>query len=84
MTFEKALCKLDKEELIFNIIRKQNEEKRDYMVKILTDVGMKPIVPQGGIFIAAQWTPLGKEYCVIQRSKYFSNNRKCEINWEIM
>lgn len=32
--------------------------KRDFMAKFLNDVGMKPVVPEGGYFMMADWTAL--------------------------
>lgn len=29
------------------------------MAKFLTDVGMKPMLPEGGYFMLADWSPLG-------------------------
>lgn len=34
--------------------------KRDFMAKFLTKVGMKVTVPEGGYFMIADWSPLGK------------------------
>lgn len=38
------------------------ERKRDLMAKILTDVGFKPIIPEGGYFMMADTSGIGKIY----------------------
>jgi len=35
------------------------EKKRDLMAKLLTDVGFKPIIPQGGYFMMADTSDIG-------------------------
>ena len=34
--------------------------KRDFIVRILSEVGMVPVIPEGGYFIIADWSPLSK------------------------
>lgn len=57
--------RLDSEECFFNSLSKELESKRDYMAKVLVDVGMRPTVPDGGYFMIADWSPLGKEPIII-------------------
>lgn len=57
--------RLDSEECFFNSLSKELEAKRDYMAKVLVDVGMRPTVPDGGYFMIADWSPLGKEPIII-------------------
>lgn len=52
--------RLGSEECFFVSLPKELESKRDYMAKFLLDVGMKPTIPEGGYFMLADWTPLGK------------------------
>lgn len=35
------------------------ERKRDVMAKLLTEVGFKPIIPQGGYFMMADISGIG-------------------------
>ena len=35
------------------------EKKRDLMAKLLTDVGLKPVIPQGGYFMMADTSDIG-------------------------
>ncbi|KAG5899623.1 hypothetical protein JTB14_037281 [Gonioctena quinquepunctata] len=58
IAFEKEMERLGTEECYFVSMGKELEAKRDYMVKVLTDVGMRPMIPDGGYFIIADWTPL--------------------------
>ena len=36
------------------------EKKRDLMAKLLSEVGFKPIMPQGGYFMMADTSDIGK------------------------
>ena len=36
------------------------EKKRDLMFKLLTDVGFKPTIPEGGYFMMADTSDIGK------------------------
>ncbi|XP_063912880.1 kynurenine aminotransferase-like [Zophobas morio] len=55
---EKELECLDRDDCYFNSISSELVVKRDFMVKVLSEVGMKPTVPEGGYFMVADWTPL--------------------------
>ena len=57
--FEIELDRLNTEESYFKSLAKELESKRNYVVKFLTDVGMKPVVPEGGYFVVADWSNLG-------------------------
>lgn len=59
ITFEKELAQFDSDNCIFKSIAKDIGSKRDYIVKVLNEIGMKPIVPEGGFFVVSDWTPLG-------------------------
>lgn len=41
------------------------KEKRDYLIKVLSDIGMIPTVPDGGYSIIADWSPLGNNFKII-------------------
>ncbi|XP_075226350.1 kynurenine aminotransferase isoform X2 [Lycorma delicatula] len=56
--FELEISRLDSPECYFNELPELLYSKRDYMVQFLTDVGMKPTIPEGGYFIIADWTDL--------------------------
>ena len=56
---EVELERLNTEQSYFKSLAKELESKRNYVVKFLTDVGMKPVVPEGGYFVMADWSNLG-------------------------
>jgi kynurenine--oxoglutarate transaminase/cysteine-S-conjugate beta-lyase/glutamine--phenylpyruvate transaminase len=60
ISFEKQIAKLDQDECYFNCIPNDLKAKRDYMAKILHDVGMEPTVPEGGYVIWVDWSFLGR------------------------
>lgn len=51
--------RMDDPECYFNSLPKELEVKRDRMVRLLTSVGLKPIIPDGGYFIIADVSSLG-------------------------
>jgi len=67
--FEIELERLDTEESYFKSLPKELESKRDYVIKFLTEVGIKPIVPEGGYFVVADWSKL-EPYVDLSKSKY--------------
>ncbi|CAH0552677.1 unnamed protein product [Brassicogethes aeneus] len=58
IAFEKELTRLGEDECFFVSLAKELEVKRDFMAKFLSDVGMKPTIPEGGYFMIADWSPL--------------------------
>ncbi|RZC40993.1 kynurenine--oxoglutarate transaminase 3, partial [Asbolus verrucosus] len=56
--FEKELARLDQDDCYFNSISTELVFKRDFIAKLLIDIGMKPSIPEGGYFIMADWSPL--------------------------
>jgi kynurenine--oxoglutarate transaminase/cysteine-S-conjugate beta-lyase/glutamine--phenylpyruvate transaminase len=57
---EKELARLDQDDCYFNSLPTELDAKRLFLAKVLTDVGMKPIIPQGGYSVVVDWSPLGK------------------------
>ena len=43
------------------------EKKRDEMAEMLREVGLKPIIPDGGFFMLADTSPLGEGACVCEK-----------------
>jgi hypothetical protein len=84
ISFEKQIAKLDQDECYFNCIANDLKAKRDYMAKILHDVGMEPTVPEGGYVILVDWSFLGRFlhkdfyflFCQIQNLKWISIRKK--------
>jgi kynurenine--oxoglutarate transaminase/cysteine-S-conjugate beta-lyase/glutamine--phenylpyruvate transaminase len=56
--FELELSRLDSKDCYFNSISRDLELKRDFLAQVLTEVGMVPVIPEGGYFILADWSPL--------------------------
>ncbi|XP_072387887.1 kynurenine aminotransferase-like isoform X1 [Diabrotica undecimpunctata] len=56
--FEIEMERFGTDKCFFMQLPKEIETKRDYMAKFLCDAGMKPVIPEGGYFMLADWTPL--------------------------
>ena len=56
--FELELSRLDSPDCYFKSISRDLKTKRDFIAKVLDDVGMKPVIPEGGYFIMANWKDL--------------------------
>ena len=59
--FELELSRIESEDCYFNSISKDLEQKRDFLAEVLTEVGMVPVIPEGGYFILADWSPLAEK-----------------------
>ncbi|XP_076789444.1 kynurenine--oxoglutarate transaminase 3 isoform X4 [Arvicanthis niloticus] len=76
--------RMDDPECYFNSLPKELEVKRDRMVRLLTSVGLKPIVPDGGYFIIADVSSLGADLSDVQSDepydykfvKWMTKNKK--------
>lgn len=62
IVYEKELTRLNKPDSYFPSIAAELGKKRDFMINFLKSVGMKPIVPQGGYFLVADWSALGEYF----------------------
>ncbi|XP_045473412.1 kynurenine aminotransferase-like [Harmonia axyridis] len=51
-----------KDKCILTSLTKNLEPKRDFMMKILKEAGMNPILPEGGFFIVANWSSLASKF----------------------
>ena len=58
--FEYELQRLSSTDCYFTSVSNQLRQKRDYLAKVLKNAGLEPIVPDGGYFIMADWSKLGK------------------------
>lgn len=56
--FEVELTRLTSPDCYFTSISVDLARKRDYVVGMLEEVGMSPVVPEGGYFIMADWSAL--------------------------
>lgn len=61
IAFETEMKRLDAPECFFVSLPVELKRKRDFMANFLKSVGMKPIVPEGGYFMIADWSALGKK-----------------------
>lgn len=52
--------RLDSPDCYFNSLPAELKAKRDFMADFLKSAGMRVILPQGGYFIIADWSSLGK------------------------
>lgn len=57
--FEREIPLIGTEKSYFQELSLMLEKKRDIMAKLLTDVGFKPIIPQGGYFMMADTSDIG-------------------------
>jgi len=53
---EKEMARIDSPECFFNSIGPDLQKKRDAIAKVLEDIGLNPVVPEGGYFIMADWS----------------------------
>lgn len=60
--FELELTRLESSECYFNSISAELLPKRDRIVKLLIDAGLKPVIPEGGYFIMADITNIAKDF----------------------
>lgn len=65
IVFETEFKRLNTPDSYFPMIAIELAKKRDFMIKFLRSVGMKPVVPQGGYFLIADWSALGNEHCIL-------------------
>ncbi|XP_031631270.1 kynurenine--oxoglutarate transaminase 3-like [Contarinia nasturtii] len=56
--FEGEIKRLDSPACYFNVLAAELKKKRDFMAEFLNENGMKPIIPQGGFFMTANWSAL--------------------------
>lgn len=70
IVLENELKRLDSTDSNFNTLRLELQGKRDFMINLLTEVGFKPVIPQGGYFILADWSNLGKVFLLFCKNFY--------------
>lgn len=57
---ETELRRFGTDECYFNSLAADCSKKCDYLVNVLEDTGLDVIIPQGGYFLVADWSKLGK------------------------
>jgi len=55
--FEKELDRLESPECYFKSIAVDLQYRRDLIASILMEAGLTPVIPEGGYFIMADWSP---------------------------
>lgn len=63
--FELELQRLESPDCYFRSISVDLQKKRDYIANILKEAGMEPVIPEGGYFILADWSKLGKKHDIV-------------------
>jgi len=58
--FEIELERLESNDCYFNSLPEELKVKRDFMADFLKNSGMNPVIPEGGYFMLADYTGLGK------------------------
>jgi kynurenine--oxoglutarate transaminase/cysteine-S-conjugate beta-lyase/glutamine--phenylpyruvate transaminase len=75
IAFEKAMTNLNQKNCVFKSTSKELIVKRNYMAKILCDAGMEPLIPEGGYFMIADWTPLESQVDLSSEKDKFKDYR---------
>jgi len=85
--FELEMNRLDSPDCYFRSISVDLARKRDFIAGILDNVGLKPVIPEGGYFIMADWSSLAHKIDLSSESdpqrdyrfvKWLSKNRKLQ------
>lgn len=85
--FELELTRLDSPDCYFRSISVDLAVKRDFIARVLEEVGMKPVIPEGGYFIMANWKDLSDKIDLSSETdeqrdyrfvKWLSKNRKLQ------
>ena len=85
--FEKEMGRMGQDDCYFRSISVDLQRKRDYLANVLRDVGMKPVVPEGGYFMMADWSELADKIDLSSETdpardykftKWLSKNKKLQ------
>ena len=72
IALEHDTARLNSDECYFNSFPKEMEKKRDAMVKLLFEAGFVPTIPEGGYFMMADASKIGKNNFIV--SVIFNNS----------
>ena len=67
--------RLSSKECFLNVTKEKLQRKRDTIARILLDSGLKPVVPEGGYFIMADWRSLSSEEILNSEKDKFKDYR---------
>ncbi|BFZ05904.1 hypothetical protein BsWGS_08942 [Bradybaena similaris] len=56
---EAEMAKIGKPECYFTALAEQLKPKRDYLAKMLSEAGLRPVIPDAGYFMLADYSKLG-------------------------
>jgi len=85
--FEKELDRLESPDCYFKSIAEDLQYRRDIIASILMDAGLTPVIPEGGYFIMADWSPYKDKIDLssetdsqidFQFAKWLSKNKKLQ------
>lgn len=60
--FEHEVARFDQPESYFKSITAELKPKRDRLAKLLLDIGLTPVIPEGGYFMLADISHLAKSF----------------------
>lgn len=60
VALEHEINRLNSDDCYFKKMPIELQEKRNFMATFLRNAGFLTTIPQGGCFLLANWTPLGK------------------------
>ncbi|CAH1402607.1 unnamed protein product [Nezara viridula] len=72
---EHEISKMGSPDCYLVSLARELKDKRDYMAKFLTEIGMVPIIPEGGYFMVVDWTPLASKVGLDQESDRYKDYR---------
>lgn len=75
MALEQEMKIIDSPECYLVSLARELKPKRDYMASFLTDIGMVPIIPEGGYFMVVDWTPLASKVGLDQETDRYKDYR---------
>ncbi|XP_014248930.1 kynurenine--oxoglutarate transaminase 3 isoform X2 [Cimex lectularius] len=72
-SLELELSRIDSPDCYFVSLAEELREKRDYMAKFITEIGMIPTIPEGGYFMMVDWTPLADRVALDQENDKYKD-----------
>lgn len=84
--FEHEIARFEKPDSYFKSITEELKPKRDRLAKLLVDIGLTPVIPEGGYFMLADISHLAKEFVTDEKEmkdskfvKYLIKNKVCVL-----
>lgn len=62
MSLEHEVNRISSPDCYLVSLARELKEKRDFMAKFISEIGMVPIIPEGGYFMIIDWTPLSEYF----------------------